>query len=539
VGRSTRGHRLAADTAFSFTDSASWLEGLRQRAVIADVAERRARIQAGLDELTDALGADRIDDPALLDEVQHLVEVPVVMEGAFDEELLDLPPRLLVTSMKVHQRYFPIFESGLLTNRFAIVSNNPWADAALVAEGNARVLRARFHDARFFLAEDRKRPLDAFTAALSKMRWINGLGTMADKQVRVSALAPALVVRLAGEAEEVAALAGIAGRAGMLCKADLATQMVGEFPELQGHMGRLYAAHAGEGDAVARAIEDHYRPAFAGDAVPTALPSVALALADRLDTLVGCFGIGMVPKGSGDPQGLRRAAAGVLALLQDNGLRVPLPDLFRRAIEVFQFTLVDSVLPRGDRLAFDAWIAARGEGPHARDMDALVDELVAFTVARFKAAAVADGATADRVDAVLAVSEADPILLRARLDALERVAGTDAFAPILNTFKRVLNISAGQHAPAPDPSSMTEPAERDLAHAVAAARDEVSRASARLDFDAALAAMLRLEQPIAAFFDAVLVDDPDPARKAVRVGLLLEVASLFHTVADFTRVSSR
>ncbi|MFT6233157.1 MAG: glycyl-tRNA synthetase beta chain [Myxococcota bacterium] len=536
-GNSTVGHRLADDPSFTFTDAESWEAGLRERSVIASAPERRLRIQAGLDELTDGIGADRIRDDELMDEVQYLVECPVVIEGAFDEDLMDLPSKLLITSMKVNQRYFPIFEEGVLTNRFAIVSNNPWGDGPLIAQGNARVLRARFYDARFFLAEDQKHTLEHFSAGLNKMRWINGLGTMADKQHRVGALAAALVTHIACENVEVQA--GYAGRAGMLCKVDLTTLMVSEFAKLQGHMGRLYAKHHGEPDGVAIAMEEHYLPAFSGGPLPTTTAGTAVALADRLDTLVGCFGIGLIPKG-GDPQGLRRAASGVLALLEGSTIRMQLDQLFRLALSTFQFTLTDSALVReGAEMAYDKWLKKRGQAEEPRDGDALIAQLTEFAMARFKASAVAEGASADRVDAVLAVTPADPVLLRAKVAALEAQAGTANFASIMEMFKRVLNITDGQSADFPERSALSDDAELVLFDAVAAASDQVAAANSALDFDTALTAALALQAPVTTFFDAVMVNDPDPAKKALRVGLLLQTAGVFRSFADFSRVSTR
>ncbi len=536
-GNTTVGHRLADEPAFTFTDADSWEAGLRERSVIASAPERRLRIQAGLDELTDGLGADRILDDELMDEVQHLVECPVVIEGAFDEELMDLPSKLLIASMKVNQRYFPIFEEGVLTNRFAIVSNNPWGDGPLIAQGNARVLRARFYDARFFLAEDQKHTLEHFSAGLHKMRWINGLGTMADKQSRIGALAAALVTHIACENVEVQA--GYAGRAGMLCKSDLTTLMVSEFAKLQGHMGMLYARHQGEPEGVAIAMEEHYLPAFSGGPLPSTIAGTAVALADRLDTLVGCFGIGLIPKG-GDPQGLRRAASGVLAILEGSNIRMQLDQLFQLALSTFQFTLTDSILGRdGAEMAYDKWLKKRGQAEDPKDGDALIAQLTEFAMARFKASAVADGASADRVDAVLAVTPADPVLLRAKVAALEAKAGTPSFASIMEVFKRVLNITDGQEAAAPERSALSDDAELVLFDAIEAASEQVAAASMALDFDTALTAALSLQDPVKTFFDAVMVNDPDPAKKALRVGLLLQTAGVFRSFADFSRVSTR
>lgn len=508
VAPRTVGHRLAPQGAFDFTDCATWLQGLRDRKVEPDLAVRRKLIRDLLDDVSAELGADPIDVPWLLDEVVHLVEWPVAVVGRFDEDLLHLPARLLVESMTVHQRYFPIHRGGQLTSSFAIISNNPWASPEVVAEGNARVIRARFHDARFFYAEDRKRRLEDFSEELSTMRWIRGLGTMADKQQRISALARQLAPLTGADPEQAA-------RAGALCKADLLSQMVGEFAELQGHMGKLYALHQGEAEAVAVAIEEHYLPQGSGDEVAASPVGAAVALADRLDTLAGCFSIGMVPKGSGDPQGLRRAAVGVLATIQAHGLRVDLGQLFTTALQGFPAETLKA------------------------EVSTLATQLVDFTLTRFKAQAVSAGASADLVDAVLAVSDPRPLRLQGRLDALLAVAGTEDFPVIMQTFKRVLNISKGQQATRPSAEQCREEAERALLSAIEAVEPQVAAASEALDFSAALDAVLSLRLPVADFFDAVLVDDPDLAVKAVRMGLLLEVGRLFMQVADFSKISTR
>ncbi|MBN2798807.1 MAG: glycine--tRNA ligase subunit beta [Deltaproteobacteria bacterium] len=524
VAPSTEGHRLAPDTAFAFTDRDTWLEGLRARKVEPDIAVRRAKIQALLDEAATRLDADPIRQEALLDEVVHLVEWPVLVLSAFDEVLLHLPPRLLVESMTVHQRYFPVFRQGALTHHFAVISNNPWGNEALIAEGNARVLRARFHDARFFFAEDRKKRLEQHGAGLARMRWIKGLGTMADKQLRVSALA-----------ERMAALTGadpaLAARAGALCKSDLLAQMVGEFAELQGHMGRLYAAEQGEDPAVAAAIEEHYLPAGGDDDVAPSPVGAAVALADRLDTLVGCFGVGMVPKGGGDPQGLRRAALGVIRTLVGHGLRAELSELFGLAVDTFHHAAAAG--------QYEGWTAARGTGEAPSGRDELVGALVGFAQARFKANATGKGVSADVVDAVLAATSADPVVLTAKLDAMASITGTPTFKPMMHTFKRVLNITKGAEAPVPSPDQLGDPAELALHQAVERVEAQLLAAAESLDYLGAIALVAELEAPVAAFFDAVLVDAEDPAVKAVRVGLLLRVGRLFLAIADFTLISTR
>lgn len=530
TGATTEGHRLADAPVFGFTSCEAWLTGLRERFVEPDIAVREGRVRSELLAALSDLGADPLVDEELLVQVARLVEWPVGITGTFDASLLELPPKLLVESMKVHQRYFPVFRDGELTHRFVVISNNPFGEPGLIAEGNARVLRARFHDARFFLQEDRKRSLESHGQKLGNMRWIRGLGTMADKQARVSELAAQLASVFEADIDLVR-------RAGALCKADLATQMVGEFPSLQGHMGRVYASHDGEPEGVAIAIEEHYRPAFAEDDPADTPEGAAVAVADRLDTLVGCFGIGMQPKG-GDPQGLRRAALGVVNTLLAHGIRVGLGGLFGRAVRVFD-EQVHSVA-EADRGRFDRWTAEITKHPsdHAA---AISDELVAFALARLKAAEVADGASGDLVDAVFEAAGpvADVVSLHGKVDALKALAGTDAFLPILQTFKRVLNITRGEHAPAPEASALSHDAERALYAAITATRGRVDSALAQGDYELALERMVALQAPVDAFFEAVFVDDADPSVRAVRVGLLREVATMFLQIADFSRISTR
>ncbi len=526
VGHETLGHRLSPLGPLTFDSETTWLDGLRARHVEPDLDARKAQIRALLDEAAQRLGGDRIDDPVLLEEVTHLVEWPTLVIGAFDKDLLNLPHRLLVESMKSHQRYFPVHRGGELTHHFVVISNNPWGDEKLVAEGNARVLRARFYDARFFLAEDRKHSLAEHGKKLERMQWIRGLGSMADKQARVARLA-AVVARTVGADPEVA------GRAGALCKSDLTTQMVGEFPELQGHMGRLYARGGGESEAVAVAIEESWLPRGAFVEVPETLEGTAVALADRLDTLVGCFGIGQIPTGGGDVLGLRRAAMGIVAIDRRHALRLDLNALFAAAIENFHAGANDG----DDR--FGKWIVARGDDAVARDADTLSDELVAFTLARLKAMLVGEGASADRVDAVLAVGAPEPLTLWNKVKALEAIAGTDEFEQVMRTFKRVLNITVGLDVSPVAPDHLVEPAEKDLGAAIADVAGAVEAAEAELDYSAMLRAMLALQAPVAAFFDAVLVDDPDPAIKARRIGLLGQCTRVFRRLADFSRISTR
>lgn len=526
-GTSTLGHRRSPGPV-SVTGSADWLTGLRAHHVEPDLDVRARRIQELLAEAAAAHGGDPIDLPELAEEVLHLVEWPGAVVGSFDEDLLELPPRLLTTAMRVHQRYFPITRDGALTNRFVVITNNPFGDAEVIAEGNARVLRPRFYDARFFFADDRQHRLEHFAASLGKMRWIRGLGTMADKAARVAALAGELAPRVGADAAQ-------ATRAGALSKADLTSKMVGEFPELQGHMGRLYAAAQGEPQAVAVAIEEHYQPAFAADAVAASPVGVAVALADRLDTLVGAFGIGMEPTGGGDPQGLRRAALGLVRTLVEHGLRVDVAELVGVAVDAFH----DAAGGEG----FEAWHKARGTGPVATARDALVASLVAFVTTRHKAWWQAEGAPADYVDAVLdTVAEVggyDPVRVHQQVSALVAASRSEAFGAVLEVFKRVLNILQQAPSDLGPAAALSEPVEAALHTAVAQVGARVDAAVGALDYAAALDAMVDLRAPVEDFFTGVMVHADDPAVRSARLGLLAEVARTLRGVADFSRISTR
>ena len=485
------GHRLAEGVHHA-TSAADWLSGLEALWVQADRAARKETIRAQLTAAADAEGVQVDWDEGLLDEVTDLVEWPAVVVGRFDEALLELPARLLMESMKVHQRYFPALKDGALSNLFFIVSNNPVGDAQLIAEGNRRVIAARFQDAQFFFAEDKKKSLADHGAGLEKMRWVRKLGTMAEKQQRIVGLAGELAPLLGADVDKATAAAG-------LCKADLLSQMVGEFPKLQGHMGRLYAQNEGLADEVCLAIEEHYLPRYAGDAVPTTGAGQALALADRIDTLTGCFSIGLKPKGN-DPQGLRRAANGVIAVLLARGHRMPLSRLF--ALGPFQ-----------------------AEG------------LVEFTLTRFRAMMQADGHATDVIEAVLSGGGDDVVQLQARVQGLSELSASGEFGELMVAFKRVLNISKEHDSTAFDAALFEHDSERDLALAYTAAAESVPALVESLHVSDALAHIIQMKPTIDRYFDDVLVNCEDLNLRASRLGLLCAISALFRSVADFRSIS--
>lgn len=489
----SEGHWLLSPEPFAVGSAGAWEAELTARGVLADGAAREQTIVELLQASARELGAEVRIDAALLAEVKNLVESPRVVAAEFAHELLDLPPRLLVESMKVHQRYFPLYEAGRLSNRFLVVSNNPVGDAPTMARGYARVLAARFDDAKFFYAEDRKLTLEQHGQKLAGMTWIRGLGTMADRQARVASVAEALAPLVGALPHEV-----IEARvAGARCKCDLATQMVGEFPELQGHVGRLLGEQEARPIPGAIAIEEHYLPRFSGDATPGTAAGRALALAERITLLHDTFAAGMAPTGSGDPLGLRRAGVGIVAILLDLGAKAcsrPLAE----------------------------WLAPAGE-PRA--------DVVEFVLARLRAMLVGEGHAADLVDAVMATGEADVALVASRVRAIGAMASDGRFAPIRATFRRVAGLAREHTGTQFQRDRFTDPAEAALA-------DALDRIPAASDVEGSLAALAEARPLVDRFFEAVLVMSEDPGERENRLGLLRALLQRFGGVADFSRLTS-
>jgi glycyl-tRNA synthetase beta chain len=487
-GNTTVGNRRSPDP-FAVRSAESWLAGCREHHVEPDLDARRAEIWKQCLSVAAAKGIEVREVPELLDEVTNLVEWPTVIAGTFAAELLDLPPRLLEESMRVHTRTFPTYANGALTNRFLVVHNNPFGDPATIADGNARVMTSRFYDAQFFYAEDKKKRLDEHAAGLTGMQWIRGAGTMADKATRITERARHTATALGADTQAAA-------RAASLAKADLLTKMVREFPELQGHVGRLLAARD-ENATVALAIEEHYLPRFAGDALPTTREGMAVGLADRIDTLVRCFELGLAPKGSADPLGLRRAANGLVALVLAARLQMSLPALL-------------GATPPG---------------------------LVEFALARFRAQLLERWPT-EVVDAVLGTGDDDLVALAARVEALGSVARGPEWSPLKTTFKRVMGLTKDHTSTEYSTQLFEHDAERALDTAFTSVRDRVRKACEQVRFDTALGELSSLKPQVDTLFDAVLVMAEDPQVRANRLGLLRAIADEFRRIADLTKLSA-
>ncbi|MFL1462310.1 glycine--tRNA ligase subunit beta [Roseococcus sp. DSY-14] len=517
AGDLTEGHRVHAPGAVRVASAGDHAATLRARFVLRDAAERMAAIRDGVTALAAAEGLEVVPDEGLLAEVAGLVEWPVPLLGRIDDAFMDLPAEVMRTSMRVNQRYFALrHPDGRPANRFALVANIAASDggAALVA-GNERVLRARLSDARFFWDGDLKAGLESFLPKLAGATFHAQLGTQADRVQRITALAKHL-------APQVGADAALAEQAARLCKADLASGMVGEFPELQGIMGGHYARAAGLDARVADAIAQHYRPLGPTDAVPAEPVAVAVALADKLDTLAGFFAIGEKPTGSGDPYALRRAALGVIRIVRENGLRLGLKDAFYEA----RMNLAQ-VVPA----ALDTWRSDTAD-------------LLAFLLERLRVQLRAEGARHDLVAA--SIGEDDDITrILARAEALRAIVETPEGADLLAAVKRAGNIlrieekKDGHPHDAPvDPALLEAPEEQALNAALGAAEAASARAMAAEDFAAATGALATLRAPLDSFFDKVVVNAEAPALRANRLRLLNRVRAAAAQLADLAKIEA-
>ncbi|MBK5911216.1 glycine--tRNA ligase subunit beta [Rhodothalassium salexigens] len=525
AGDTTHGHPFLAPEPIRVGGVQDYVDRLAQARVILDPADRRAAIADAARELAEARGLALVDDAGLLDEVAGLVEWPVALLGDFDPAFLDLPGEVLTASMRTHQKYFALQDpkTGRLAPHFIVVANKVAADGgAAIKAGNERVLAARLSDARFFWDQDRKTPLGDRLPALKAITFHEKLGTLAERVERMTALAERLAVEVVGPQMLGDASDGFVDQvrqAARLAKADLVTEMVGEFPELQGLMGRYYAAAEGLPAPVAHAIEQHYAPKGPDDRCPTDPVAVCVALAEKLDTLVGFFGIDEKPTGSKDPFALRRAALGVIRLIVENGLRLSLVRLVGAHAE----RLLD-----GDRAAVAAVEA----------------DIPAFFADRLTVQQRAQGVRHDLINAVFALGgEDDLVRLLARVDALQRFVETDDGANLLAGYKRAANIlkieEKKDRQPAPDEADLTllkEPAEKHLYDQLAGATAAAEAAVGREDYADAMGALARLRAPIDAFFDQVTVNADDPAVRANRLALLARIRRAAHTVADFSRI---
>jgi glycyl-tRNA synthetase beta chain len=502
AGNTTEGHRFLSPGAFAVSSAADWQSKLREHYVIADQAERRALILAGLTEKAAELNLTLADDPGLIDEVTGLVEWPVPLIGKIDEDFMELPPEVRELSMKVNQRYFALRDSaGKPAPYFAFVSNIEAKDggAAIIA-GNERVLRARLSDARHFWDLDLKTPLDELLPKLDKITFHAKIGTQGERVKRIAALAKKIALTL-GAGEDAAKEAGTAG---MLSKADLVTGMVGEFPELQGIMGGYYAEknpRGWNGPLVGTAITTHYQPKGPSDAVPTGTIAISVALADKLDTLKEFFRINEKPTGSGDPYALRRAALGVIRIILESDIKLPLK------------TFIES------------------------------DELLTFIIERLRVKLRSEGQRFDVLDAVLAASVDDDLIkIMARVAAVAKFLATADGTNLLTAYRRAANIlriedaKDGPHQAGAEPLALTTREESEFANTLIAMQQETVRDFQCGKFDRAMAGFAKLRAPVDAFFEKVTINDHDPEIRRNRLALLAQLRDTMHQIADFSKI---
>ena len=500
-GRQTLGHRFLSQGAIIFAQADDYAKQIAEQGkVIASFAERRAAIKAALDKVSGSLNARVAADDALLDEVTALVEYPVVLQAEFEAHFLAVPQECLILTMQQNQKYFPLLDqNGKLMNRFLLVSNLQTADPSHIIHGNERVLRARWSEAEFFYKQDQKATLESRLPKLEHVVYHNKIGSQAQRIDRLQTIAAHI-------AEQLGTDRATAERAARLAKADLVTEMVGEFPELQGTMGKYYAVLDGEQPEIAAAIEQHYQPRFAGDKLPESPIATAVALADKLETLVGIWGIGLIPTGDKDPYALRRAALGVLRMLMNSPLSIN--DLL---------TTVAAQFPR-DLLAANT-----------------VTEVADFMQARLAVLLQNDYAQ-DTVAAVLAQRPDRLDDLADKLQAVESFKKLPEAAALAAANKRVQNLlkKADAQLGAVQENLLQEDAERALFAATQALRPTVQAALAQHDFQAALTALAAVKPQVDAFFDNVMVMADDAAVKQNRLNLLNELSQLMNAVADIS-----
>ena len=520
-GRASRGHRFHHPHAVDVASADAWLDTLRDARVLADPAERRARIRAEVGRVGAPLGAPRLHD-ALLDEIANLTEWPVALAGAFERDFLRVPQEALIMTMETNQKFVPVFDAaGALTGHFIGVANVESTNPAEIRKGYERVIRPRFADARFFWDEDLKSPLSAQFEALKNVTYQQSLGSVWDKTVRVAELARVIANRVGVDA-------ALATRAAALAKCDLMTRMVGEFPELQGVMGRYYATANGEPAEVADALDAFYRPRYAGDAVADGRVAQVLAIAERVDTLAGIFAVGMKPSGNKDPFALRRAALGLARTLIEGGVALDLPALVAEALAQLPETALLAGLPKSK----DGKAPPLEPGPRR---DALANEIVDFVIDRLRGYYVDAGIAAEQFEAVRALAPRDLSDFDARLRAVAAFARLPEAQALAAANKRIANIlrqADGGAAASIDTGLVAAGAEANLHTALVDAQAATAPLAAERNYVDVLKNLARLRDPVDAFFTDVMVMADDPAVRANRLALLAQLRALFLDVAD-------
>jgi len=509
----TWGHSIMNPVKLTVTDPERYADLLREARVIADISERKEKIASEIKMAAENLGGQVLRDDALLDIVTHLVEYPVPVVGNFDPGYLELPQEILITAMREHQKYFAVVDSsGKLLPHFIAVNNTLTSDPALAAKGHERVLRARLEDARFFYRTDRAVAPETWVMRLKTVLFQAKLGSLHDKVVRIGKITGYLCDQLPGDP----ALKAHALRAAYLCKADLVSQAVGEFPKLQGIMGRVYATESGEPPAVASAIEEHYQPTYSGGALPHSFAGAIVALADKMDTICGCFSVGLIPTGAADPYALRRQAIGILQIMLE---------------KKFSFSLTELIA------ASTALFSAVAD----QDLTETVQKVADFLAGRMINLLADDGYSRDVVAAVTAVSVNRVPDVWNRVQALEKLKAEPDFDPLAIAFKRVVNIIKKAETTkglTVDEGLFEASCEGHLHSEFQSIREQVRHCINDGRFEEALRKMATLRPSVDAFFDGVMVMAENEAVQKNRLALLREISDLFALVADFSKLST-
>jgi len=507
-GNLTYGHRFMHPGSIEVRNFNSYLQKLREGFVIVDPAERKKRIEEGMDKEAASVSGKILKDEELLNEVNFLVELPVTLCGTFDREFLSLPGEILIHSMKEHQRYFPVIDGeGRLLPHFVCISNIVPRDQKMVVKGNERVLKARLSDAAFFFHDDLKISLERRVDQLKKVVFQAKLGTSYEKMDRFRRLALFMSERIDSTLREMVE------RTSLLCKADLVTGMVGEFPKLQGIVGREYARLSGERPEVSKAIYEHYLPRFAGDRLPSSPVGDIVSIADKMDTIVGCFGVGLVPTGTADPFGLRRQALGIIRIILEKKYPLSLAEL----IEESESQLKEKM---------------------ERDISEVKEEVLDFFRVRYQNFLMDKGYPFDVIEAVISPSFDELLDVQHRIDALRAAREWKDFESIVIGFKRAINILKGSPARKEMNASLfSESVEKNLYQSFLKAKERIELHLNKKDYESALLEMTQMKRPIDEFFDGVMVMVEDEAIRNNRLALLDEIGKLFRRIADFSKLT--
>ncbi len=511
-GRVTLGHRFMASGRIRVDHPKEYVKKLRKAHVLADIRARKKSVRTAVEKAAGKIGGRVLEDDALLDTVTHLVEYPVPSTGRFDDAFLALPPEILITAMRRHQKYFAVEDdNGRLMPHFIAVNNTRTRNPSLVATGHERVLRARLSDARFFFNSDLSETVDQRVEKLKGVLFQSELGTMHEKIQRVRDMA----AYLSDAAAMPSDVKKDVTRAAWLCKADLVSQVVGEFPELQGIMGRVYAEKAGEPKRVARALEEHYRPTHSGGVLPGDPVGALLSIADKLDSICGCFRVGLVPTGASDPYALRRQGIGIVLIMLSRNFRFPLKAAVQKGISLFPKTVKKD--------------ASAGE------------KVLAFLQNRMVHLLAEEGYAKDVIQAVTAVSADCVPDVWARVKALDHLKKAPDFEPLAVAFKRVVNIikqAGGGAVPEVKESLFSDKSEKALYAAYQKTARDVEQLLKKGAFEKALVRIASLREPVDTFFDAVLVMAEDERVRKNRLAVLSSIAALFERIADFSKIST-